>query len=178
MQIVVTRIDTNRYSTIVERDDGVRLQLPGYAFMRALPHDLAHYAVEATLRLEHGFWGSVAHGSMFSGMGVIAGRQKPHAKERASTIAKKNAARLSEAERLVACFEKIVDEHLDRNPQLAEARLKEVTAIFGRRARLITRLEIGEVCAAWHEMQARWDKVAVGDCLRIDWPAPRLRSKR
>jgi hypothetical protein len=41
MQIIVARIDVHRYSTIVERN-GVQLRVPGYGFMRALPHDLAH----------------------------------------------------------------------------------------------------------------------------------------
>jgi hypothetical protein len=57
MQIVVTRIDMHRYSTIVERS-GIQLRVPGYGFMRALPHDLAHFVVEGGLRLERGFWGS------------------------------------------------------------------------------------------------------------------------
>jgi hypothetical protein len=34
MQIYATRVDAHRYSTLVERD-GVRLQVPGYGFMRA-----------------------------------------------------------------------------------------------------------------------------------------------
>src|SRR5580704_16524244 len=50
MQIYVTRVDAHRYSTLVERD-GVRLQVPGYGFMRALPHDLAHFVVEGSLGL-------------------------------------------------------------------------------------------------------------------------------
>ena len=68
MQIYVTRVDAHRYSTLVERD-GVRLQVPGYGFMRALPHDLAHFVVEGSLGLNRGFWGSVADGAEFSGNG-------------------------------------------------------------------------------------------------------------
>ena len=177
MQIVVTRIDANRYSTLVERDEGVKLRVPGYGFMRALPHDLAHYAVESTLRLDRGFWGSVATGAKLSGMALIAGRQKPHATEQGHAIAKQNGAALSQAERLVACFEKIVDSRLDQRPHLAEARLREANAIFGPQARVVTRSEIAEVCAAWRSMQARWDSLAVGDGLRIDWPAARIRSR-
>src|SRR6266567_9347864 len=78
MQIVVTRVDAHRYSTLVERDS-VRLRVPGYGFMRALPHDLAHWVVEGSLRLRRGFWGSVADGAEFAGMQRIEGRRKPHA---------------------------------------------------------------------------------------------------
>jgi len=76
MQIVVTRMDAHHYSTIVERD-GVQLRVPGYAFTRALPHDLAHFVIEDTLRLDRGFWGSVARGAEFRGMERIAGRRRP-----------------------------------------------------------------------------------------------------
>ena len=61
MQIVVTRVDAHRYSTIVERNE-VQLRVPGYGFMRALPDDLAHFVVEASLGLDRGFWGSVSDG--------------------------------------------------------------------------------------------------------------------
>jgi hypothetical protein len=120
VQIVVTRLDAHRYSTVVQRD-GVQLRVPGYAFMRALPHDLAHFVVEDKLRLNRGFWGSVADGAEFRGMEWIEGRRKPHAIEKAKGTSKENADYLSEAERLVACFEMIVDGNLDRVPQRAEA---------------------------------------------------------
>jgi hypothetical protein len=113
MQIVVTRVDGHQYSTMVERD-GVQLRVPGYSFMRALPHDLAHFVIEDTLRLDRGFWGSIASGAEFRGMERIDGRRKPHAAWKAKTTSKENADYLSEAERLVACFERIVDHNLDR----------------------------------------------------------------
>jgi len=90
MQIVVTRIDMHRYSTIVERS-GIQLRVPGYGFMRALPHDLAHFVVEGGLRLERGFWGSVADGAEFSGMEWIGGRRKPHASQKAKATSKENS---------------------------------------------------------------------------------------
>jgi hypothetical protein len=67
LQIIVTRVDEHRYSTIAKRD-GLQISVPGYAFMRPLPHDLAHCVVEATLRLDRGFWASVADGVEFGGM--------------------------------------------------------------------------------------------------------------
>jgi hypothetical protein len=122
MQIYVTRVDAHRYSTLVERD-GVRLRVPGYGFMRALPHDLAHFVVEGSLGLNRGFWGSGADGAEFSGM-ESEGPRKPHASQKAKATAKENADYLSEAERLVACFERIVERDLDRVPQLADAELR------------------------------------------------------
>jgi hypothetical protein len=134
MQIVVIRVDAHRYSTVVERDD-VELRVPGYAFMRALPHDLAHFVVENTLRLDRGFWGSVAAGADFPGMGRLGGRRKPHATATAKTISKANTEYLSEAERLVACFEKIVDGKLDRVSQQADAELRQALAAVRHRSK-------------------------------------------
>ncbi len=53
MQIVVACVDVHRYSTMVERE-GVQLRVPGYGFMRALPHDLAHFVVEGSFRIGPG----------------------------------------------------------------------------------------------------------------------------
>lgn len=75
MQIVATRVDVHRYSTITERN-GVQLRVPGYGFMRALHHDLAHFVVEGSLGLDQGFWGSVADGAEFAGMEKIKGRRQ------------------------------------------------------------------------------------------------------
>ena len=168
MKIVVTRVDSHRYSTVVERD-GVRLHVPGYGFMRPLPHDLAHFVVEGSLGLNRGFWGSVADGGAFSGMERIEGRQKPHAAQTAKTTGKDNAEYLSEAERLVACFERIVEANLDRVPRRAEAEMHQALATVGHRSRAITQSEIEKVCAAWREMQARWNELPVGKAVRVEW---------
>jgi len=177
MQIVVTRVDVHRYSTIVERN-GVQLRVPGYGFMRALPHDLAHFVVEGSLGLDRGFWGSVADAAEFRGMERIEGRRKPHATQRAKTTSKQNADYLSEAERLVACFEKIVDGYLDRVSQLAEAELREALTTVRSRSRAITGSDISKVCAAWRAMQARWDALPLGDALRLEWRSVPARGKK
>lgn len=177
VQIVVTRLDAHRYSTVVQRD-GVQFRVPGYAFMRALPHDLAHFVVEDKLRLNRGFWGSVADGAEFRGMEWIDGRRKPHAIEKAKGTSKENADYLSEAERLVACFERIVDGNLDRVPQRAEAELRPALATVWHRSKAITPSDIANVCDAWRAMQARWDELPVGQALRLEWPSLRSGERR
>lgn len=181
MRIEVFRIDAHRYRTVVERDDGVMLQVPGYGFMRALPHDLEHFAVESALGKASGFWGSIAAGAIFRGMEVLGGRRKPHASECALAVAKSNAASLSEAEVVVAAFEAIVAGNLDRQWPRAEGCLKERLS-----ARPFTHLpgpdDIAAVCTAWRELQARWDRTAIGGCICLRWPAgavrPRSRAKQ
>jgi hypothetical protein len=168
--------DAHRYSTIVERE-GVRLRVPGYGFMRALPHDLAHFVVERGLALDRGFWGSVADGAEFGGMQRIEGRRKPHASEAAKQTSKENADNLSEAELLVAYFERIVEEKLDGVPQLAEAELRKALATVRHYPRGITGSEIAEVCAAWRIMQARRNELPIGEALHFKWRSVRSRGK-
>jgi hypothetical protein len=177
MQIVMTRLDARRYSTIVQRD-GVQLQLPGYGFMRALPHGLAHCVVEGSFGLERALWGSVAGGAEFSRMERIEGRRKPHSTEKAKTTSKENADYLTEAEWSVACFEKIVDGNLDRVPRLVETELREALATVLHRSRAITGSDIAKVCGAWREMQARWNGLSVGESIRIDWRSARASGKK
>ncbi len=173
MRIAVTRLDAHRYSTRVTRKDGVTLSVPGYAFMRPLPHDLEHYVVERTLDLRRGFWGSVADGAVFGGMHLIEGRRRPHASERAAAVIKANGSRLGEAENLVACFGRIVGQSMDGDIARCRAELQRATATARHVRRPIDGAQIKLVCAAWQAMQARWNALPVGDALSVDWPGHR-----
>jgi hypothetical protein len=176
MEITVTRIDTRRVRTVVVRDDGVSLGVPDYAFMRALPHDLAHYVVEVVLGLRRGFWGSVAEGAKFDGMVLIEGRQKPHAEQKGKAAVKLNAGNLNEAEILVSIFASFVDSGLDRSRQRVEARLKEVVARLRHTAPTLSWADVIEVCSTWRAMQSRWEALPVGNHIRLDWPKPERRA--
>ena len=51
---------------------GKRTRVPGTAMALGrggMPHDLEQLVVEATVGLEHGFWGSVAEGATFRSLG-------------------------------------------------------------------------------------------------------------
>jgi hypothetical protein len=67
----------DRPNIIAVRDDGVsvRVRTPDRKF--SPPHDLIHFVVEKGMRLQWGFWGSVADGAKFASVEVIDGRQKP-----------------------------------------------------------------------------------------------------
>ena len=55
-ELTVTRFDQGKYETVVIRGDGVSYRLKGVAHMFAIPHDLAHFLVEKTLRLRLHFF--------------------------------------------------------------------------------------------------------------------------
>jgi hypothetical protein len=103
----------------------------------------------------------------------IDGRRKPHATEIAKEMSRQNVDYLGEAERLVACFEGIVDGNFDRIPQRAEAELRQALATVRHQSKPITALEIANVCAAWRVMQARWNELEVGNAIRLEWASVR-----
>jgi hypothetical protein len=155
--------------TVVKRDDGVTLRVPGPGFMRALPHDLAHLVVETSLRLKHGFWGTTAAGAKFRGMELLDGRQRPHADTRSTALLKANALALSEAERWVAAFEMIVGRRLESQPQLCAKVLAEATAAFRKPAQQVSHQDVVAVCSAWRTMQSRWEALGPGESLETEW---------
>src|SRR6266852_3765243 len=103
---------TDRPNIIAVRDDGVsvRVRTPDRKF--SPPHDLIHFVVEKGMRLQRGFWGSVADGAKFASVQVIDGRQKPRANERSAQIIKANEAHLSESEMIVGAFQKVLHEDM------------------------------------------------------------------
>jgi hypothetical protein len=82
MILTVKRLDSDgRYETLIARDDGVSFSLLGVAHIFAIPHDVAHFVIENALRLDAGFWGSIADGAVFPTMRYESGRRKPKAAE-------------------------------------------------------------------------------------------------
>jgi hypothetical protein len=110
--IVTAEKTAERPAIIAIRDDGVSLVIRAPDRKFSPPHDLVHFVVEKTMRLHRGFWGSVADGAKFTSMEVIDGRQRPHANERSAQVIAANASHLSDAERIVGVFQKVLHEDL------------------------------------------------------------------
>src|SRR5258708_29654659 len=169
MQITVTRQERKRCGITARRDDGVTVSVPDYGRKRRLPHELAHYAVEGVLALDHGFWGRVASGAVFPGMQWLDGRRKPHASERSRSLVKTDPEAV-EAERLVSAFEKIIDGRLDRDFARVDKFLKDAVHLGSRKARSLSHDGVAGVCRAWRELQSQWDAMRVGESLALTWP--------
>ena len=98
-----------RYRSVLQRSDGVRVELVGGGYnkvggpARRVPHDLAHFIVEEELRFSSGLWGVLAAGGLFhpKNTRVIAGRQPPHAARRAAEVVARASETLRQAEILV-----------------------------------------------------------------------------
>jgi len=167
MHLALTRLDGHRYETVITRRDGVRLHVKGVGHRFAIPHDLAHLAVERALGLRRGFWGCVAAGAVFESMTWLDGRRRPHAAERSRALLRDHYAELGDAE----CLVRIFNDALEKGAGAAEiaTTLRTRWAPGGQAPRPIPDEEVAAACAAWKEMLELWNALPVGGTLELDW---------
>lgn len=168
MRIVLKRLDQRRYCTYVTRDDGVSFIIQGVGHMFEIPHDLAHYAIEGALRLERGFWGSVAEGAVFASMFYISGRRKPHAGQRSNDVHKSNSDYLAAAEILVSIFNTAFETN-ESEKSLREKLLDQRDFVACAIPEL-TEQHISEVRSEWGAAQGKWKVLPVGGEIELIWP--------
>lgn len=172
MHLSVTRLDARRYETLVRRTDGVRYRIKGVGHMFAIPHDLAHLAIEQALGLGRGFWGTVADGAVFESMTYVGGRRKPHAAERSKDVLKANRDPLIEAEVLVRIFNDALEEGHGAGSTELRRRLRDDSwTPPGAAERRFTNAEVVAACAAWERMLELWQQLDVGGTLEFTWSA-------
>jgi hypothetical protein len=170
MRIAVKRLDRDgRYLTSIARDDGVSFSMQGVGHNFAIPHDAAHYVVEKALRLDRGFWGSVAAGAVFPSMVYLAGRRKPKAAERSGSILKQNAGELGAVEVLVRIFNDTIEQGHGETSTVLYGRLAERRASSAGGSRSIGGAEISQVFATYADILSRWQDTAVGSTLDLHW---------
>lgn len=170
MKIEVKRLDDDgKYETVIKRGDGVSFSIQGVGHSFAIPHDFAHYLVEKTLSIEDGFWGSVASGVVFPGMTHLAGRRKPKASERSSTLLKANARTLIEAEVLVRIFNDTIEQGHRENSTVLAGRLRDRLASPRTKSRPISPGHIAAVYSAYKALQQDWRTLPIGGTLTRQW---------
>ena len=169
MKITLRRIGERQHVTTALRDDGVTVRVPSYGPSSPMPHDLAHIVVETQLGLEDAFWGTVAAGALLPGMSVIDGRQPPHAAARSKSLAKANRRAMIAAEVLVDVLVHGLRIRPADRPAFVQAELEERSSSNTR----IGDDELRRVNSALTELRTRWQGLAVGDELSLDWPGQR-----
>ncbi len=170
MLLRLTRLDERRYETVITRSDGVTWHVKGVGHMSAIPHDLAHFAIERALRIRRGFWGSVADGAVFGSLTHVSGRRKPHAAARSAEVLKANKDELTATEILVGLFNQALEEGLGpESPVLRERLRRYLWTPHGHQPRQFTDAEIAAACAGWREMLALWQGLAIGGTLELVW---------
>ena len=179
MYLSFIRLDDRHYETLITRRDGVCYHVKGVGHMFAIPHDLAHLAVEEPLALERGFWGSVSDGAVFSTMTHVTGRRKPGAEALSQRLLDENRPHITEAEVLVGIFNGALEQGYGADSALLRARLREHSwTPPGRPARRLTDSEIADVCAAWKRMLELWQALPVGGTLEFEWSVESRRRGR
>jgi len=171
MLLRLTRLDERRYETVITRSDGVTFHVKGVGHMSAIPHDLAHFAIEQGLRIRGGFWGSVADGAVFGSLTHVSGRRKPQAAKRSKEVLKANKGELTETEILVGLFNQAIEEGLGaESPELRDRLRRYTWTAPGRTPRQFTEAEIAAACAGWRRMLELWQELSVGGTLELVWP--------
>jgi hypothetical protein len=170
MHLRVCRTEDRRYETTAARSDGLTVTVSGQGLAHRLPRHLAHFAVEETLELRHGFWGSIAAGALPPGA-RITGESPPGAIEKSAAITESTAPLVGEARALVAAFDDMIDQRLEGRPQ---ADLSPPSLSVHRGARLVplTKTDVSRVVTVWRDLQTRWDRVPIGGALDLEWKTP------
>jgi hypothetical protein len=171
MIITFTRTGERTYTSLVQRDDGVTVSVPGVGQILPIPHDLAHCVIERELNLQNGFWGSVAKGALFPGMALISGRQKPHAALNSKNTLREMGQQGTEAEVLVGVLETIEEQHLDGNWPAASKLLHEMWRPLKPARDLPDAEEVKRTCIALRKAKEQWQSLTDGQSLTIAWPA-------
>jgi hypothetical protein len=170
MDIKIEKLDARRSQSVVTRDDRVTVRVAGYGPSQPLPHDLVHFVVEKELGLRRGFWGSVADGAIFPGMTVLAGRQRPHARERSHALRKTNDRNLTEVEVIVGVLVELMRNNVSASsPYAVKAVTRCVTPTKGSELRAITTANLQRTGEALAAMARHWSEVKVGDALVLRW---------
>ena len=161
-----------RYRSVLERRDGVQVELVGGGYnqvggpARRIPHDLAHFIVEDEMQLDFGLWGVLAAGGLFAPTNtrVIAGRQPPHAARKARAVVERAGDRLGQAEIVVRAVADLA----------LAARHRDVAAFAdatGVRWTLpsVTPERLAAACRRLQDTGVRWDTLAPDETIDVVW---------
>ena len=169
MEITFTRSGERSYSSVAVRDDKVRVWVPGYDRPEWLPHDLRHYVIEHTLGLQYGFWGRVAAGAVFPGMKVLEGRQPPHAAERSYKAARQQPRTGTQSEILVGFLAGVAQQRIENDWPRVQKMLKQAWVDDHAHYSNLSHAEVKQVCAELRIMEQRWQELAIGESLTVNW---------
>ena len=169
MEITFAKTAQRDYQVSVKRDDGVQLQVTSFDRPRALPHDLAHFVVENELHLEHGFFGLLAAGVVFSNTRVSSGRLR-RPRKRSPDFLKRLGQQPIEAEVLVSVMLDIAKASADKEWWMAKEKLDNVWQ--PRRSQLqhpLCHNDVRRVCGELRAVEQQWRDLPVGKSITVTW---------
>jgi hypothetical protein len=142
--------------------------MPMADYGRELPHDLAHLVVESMLDLPFGFWGLMAQGASFETLHRAAAGSSPV--RRTDPIIEEHLAQLLTAEGLVTLFRSREvggaagdADYVARAQELCERHGTDVPPRLDEQ-------RVARIRDALDEVNGRWQFLAHGDALRLEFP--------
>lgn len=176
MEITFTKTGERTYEVVALRDDGVKLRVRTPDKPLKIPHDMVHYVVERELKMEGGFWGSIAAGAVFATVEVVSGRQPPHAAELSAALIKASYREQAAAELYVAVLQTVAAEGRERDWRYVSSCLDEVWRPFRWPRPPVTAEDALRVCRALREAEERWLALPVGQSVKVTWASARRKG--
>jgi hypothetical protein len=146
MRVTFTKTDGRRYGVYVQRDKAPDLWLFGPGYHERLPHDLLHFVAEAEFGLDGAIFGDVAAGG--------------------------NA-------RIFLPVDKSLVAKMWRKKRMHKVvlpdgrRSEELTTVLARAVATRTYPEeLAPVVAKLDKLAVRWEALACGESITLDWPRP------
>lgn len=157
---------------LIERGDGVRLQLRSYDRTGQVPHDAVHLIGERSLGMHQGLWGSIAAGALFESVEVLDGRQRHDRKKRSDAVRKQNAEQLRIAETVVG----VLQECIDKDGPVTKQNLDRAWGITNTGPSPFSVEQAGRAVAELRTLRDGWRSLGPGDRgLVFTWPDGRRR---
>ena len=136
-----------------------------------LPHDLEHYAVEAVLRPEYGFWSLAAQQAPFASLTPVGGRWPKGRREWFDRVRRKHREAMLKAEALG--IRGLEDPSFDVDAMWPRVKLAlERPYAFNEETTLrgITKADVEELHVSAMSLHAHWQRVPDGGALVVSWP--------
>lgn len=169
MLIRIEKTTSGGHVATARRDDGIVVLAYENDHPHRIPHELSHYVVEDHLRMDWGYWGSIAQGMVFRSMSVLDGDREAAA-ARSASVAERFMKRIGVAETLVSAVEEVLplagtvpaedlcSRMVHKYPQLDEAPLEN--------------LDFAEVQRLMASAADEWSAVPEGGALELRWRVP------
>jgi hypothetical protein len=167
MDVEFRRTGERRYAVTIYREDEVPMEMnPAPGYDARMPHDLLHFIVESELGLRQGIFGQLAAGGTAGTFHPLisdetdqrtATRLRRHTNKRGNKLARTGRQDAVDSEAAtIACL----------HEWTAHATGRPVPA-----GGLLTEIQLTRVCARMDELSARWQRLAVGESLKVRWPS-------
>jgi hypothetical protein len=148
MQVTFRRTGERRYAVEVERSGAPPLVMdPAPGYDERMPHDLAHFLVERDLGIAHGVFGQLAEGGTAGTFRRADGVVDRRLKRRSARLLLEHRADLARSERAAG----------------------RCMAAWTKGGRPSADPDVERVCASFDEVSARWQELAEGEAVTLEW---------